>query len=211
MIRFLHKQERNQIIMKKLIAGLAALLIIAALVPLLPTAEDAEIYNKTVRLHVIANSDSAEDQALKLKVRDAILTQIAPLLEGTDNKEDAESILKDNIDFIQQTAQQTVYDEGFDNSVHIDFDREYYPRREYEAVTLPAGHYLSMQVKIGENKGKNWWCVLFPMLCTTSAKPEDELTQAGFTLNQIRLITDSDSARYKIKFKFLEIFDSFKK
>ncbi|MCI8589185.1 MAG: stage II sporulation protein R [Clostridiales bacterium] len=197
--------------MKKIIAGLAAILIIAALVPMLPTAEDADIYNKTVRLHVIANSDSQEDQALKLKVRDAILTKIAPLLEGTENKEDAENILRENIDLISQTAQQTVYEEGFDNEIHIDFDREYYPRREYEAVTLPAGHYLSMQVKIGENKGQNWWCVLFPMLCTTSAKPEEELTQAGFTVNQIRLITDSDSTRYKIKFKFLEIFDSFKK
>ncbi|MCI8332047.1 MAG: stage II sporulation protein R [Clostridiales bacterium] len=197
--------------MKKLIAGLSAILILAALVPVLPTAEDADIYNKTVRLHVIANSDTQEDQSLKLKVRDAILAHIAPLLEGTENKEDAEAILRENIDLIQQTAEQTICDEGFDNSVHIDFDREYYPRREYEAVTLPAGHYLSMQVKIGENKGQNWWCVLFPMLCTTSAKPEEELTQAGFTVNQIRLITDTDSARYKIKFKFLEIFESFKK
>ena len=176
--------------------------------PVLPTAEDTEIYDKTVRLHVIANSDSEEDQALKLKVRDSVLAFVGPLLANVNDRDEAEALLRQNLEGLQQAAQDRIQQEGYDYDVTLAFDQEYYPRKTYEALTLPAGHYLSMQVKIGENEGRNWWCVLFPMLCTTSAEPENELTQAGFTVNQIRLITDTDSTRYKIKFKFLEIFES---
>lgn len=194
--------------MKKIAIFASAILILAALVPVLPTAEDTEIYDKTVRLHVIANSDSEEDQALKLKVRDSVLAFVGPLLANVNDRDEAEALLRQNLEGLQQAAQDRIQQEGYDYDVTLAFDQEYYPRKTYEALTLPAGHYLSMQVKIGENEGRNWWCVLFPMLCTTSAEPENELTQAGFTVNQIRLITDTDSTRYKIKFKFLEIFES---
>lgn len=194
--------------MKKIAIFASAILILAALVPVLPTAEDTEIYDKTVRLHVIANSDSEEDQALKLKVRDSVLAFVGPLLANVNDRDEAEALLRQNLEGLQQAAQDRIQQEGYDYDVTLAFDQEYYPRKTYEALTLPAGHYLSMQVKIGENEGRNWWCVLFPMLCTTSAEPENELTQAGFTVNQIKLITDTDSTRYKIKFKFLEIFES---
>ena len=194
--------------MKKIAIFASAILILAALVPVLPTAEDTEIYDKTVRLHVIANSDSEEDQALKLKVRDSVLAFVGPLLANVNDRDEAEALLRQNLEGLQQAAQDRIQQEGYDYDVTLAFDQEYYPRKTYEALTLPAGHYLSMQVKIGENEGRNWWCVLFPMLCTTSAEPENELTQAGFTVNQIKLITDTDSTRYKIKFKCLEIFES---
>ena len=194
--------------MKKIAIFASAILILAALVPVLPTAEDTEIYDKTVRLHVIANSDSEEDQALKLKVRDSVLAFVGPLLANVNDRDEAEALLRQNLEGLQQAAQDRIQQEGYDYDVTLAFDQEYYPRKTYEALTLPAGHYLSMQVKIGENEGRNWLCVLFPMLCTTSAEPENELTQAGFTVNQIKLITDTDSTRYKIKFKFLEIFES---
>ena len=194
--------------MKKIAIFASAILILAALVPVLPTAEDTEIYDKTVRLHVIANSDSEEDQALKLKVRDSVLAFVGPLLANVNDRDEAEALLRQNLEGLQQAAQDRIQQEGYDYDVTLAFDQEYYPRKTYEALTLPAGHYLSMQVKIGENEGRNWWCVLFPMLCTTSAEPENELTQAGFTVNQIKLITDTDSTRYKIKFKFLEIFEA---
>ena len=87
-------------------------------------------------------------------------------------------------------------------------DREYYPTREYEGVSMPAGTYLSLRVMIGEAKGQNWWCVLYPPLCTSSAKPESTLKQAGFTPAQIRVLTEGESPRYKLKFKFLEFFES---
>lgn len=192
--------------MRKTVILTALVLALCALAPILPTARDREIYDKTVRLHVIANSDGDADQALKLSVRDAVLDALeAPLSDVTD-RESALAAIEESEERIKESAQAAVAAAGYDYGVELALCEEHYPRKEYEGVALPAGKYLSLQVKIGKSEGKNWWCVLFPTLCTSSASPKEELTKAGFTVGQVRLITDNESARYKLKFRLLELF-----
>lgn len=193
--------------MKKLVIFCSVILILAAVVPVLPTASDREIYDMTLRLHVLANSDTDADQALKLAVRDRLLVELDPLLTEVSDRESAEQIVLEHADALREAAEEVIVAQGYEYPVTLTLGREYYPRREYEGVTLPAGRYPSLQVKIGESAGQNWWCVLFPTLCTSSAEPREKLAQAGFTVGQIRLITDSRSTRYKIKFRLLELFE----
>ncbi len=190
--------------MKKIVIFTVFVLILAAVAPILPTAEDAAVYEKTLRLHVVANSDSDADQAVKLKVRDAVLALLGDQLAEADSREEAMEVARANEDAILARASEVLREEGMSEEVSFALCEEYYPRKEYNGVRLPAGRYLSLQIKLGQSEGENWWCVLFPTLCTSSAKPKDELVDAGFTVGQIRLITDSESPRYKIKFRLLE-------
>ena len=190
--------------MKKIIIFTSVILILAAIVPILPTAEDREIYEKTLRLHILANSDSEGDQALKLKVRDAVLTLLSEDMAETESREEAEAVVRAREAEIIATAEKVLRAEGSEDTVSLSLTEEYYPRREYEGVRLPAGRYLSLKVMLGKSQGQNWWCVLFPTLCTSAAKPRDELIDAGFTVGQVRLITDSESPRYRLKFRLLE-------
>ena len=198
--------------MKKLIKtmmipalAVAAILVLSAI----PTSEDLEIYDKVVRLHVLANSDSEEDQALKLKVRDGILDTVSKITEDCESKEEAERELRENIEDLISAAENTLRENGSDASVTVEIGNEKYPTREYGELRLPAGTYCSVRVNIGEAEGENWWCVLFPPLCTGSAvKIDEELVEAGFTPDQVKVITESKSPKYKLKFKLLEIIGS---
>jgi stage II sporulation protein R len=191
--------------MKKLLIPLTALILIAALA-VFPTASDMQIYEKVIRLHVIANSDSAEDQALKLKVRDGILSTVEELTRGCKTKEEADRVLSGNSDAIKEAALRVLKENGSDLSVGVVIGQEKYPTREYGEIRLPSGKYCSVRVKIGEAGGKNWWCVLFPPLClNSSTKQKEELLQVGFTPDQVGIITESSSPKYKVKFKILEI------
>ncbi len=190
---------------KFLVLTAAVTLLLAAVLPVLPNAQDRAIYDQTVRLHVIANSDKEEDQTLKLQVRDRVLACLGPLMQQATCREQAEQVIAQHTAEIAAAAEQVIAEAGREDAVSIVFDREYYPRKEYDGVTLPAGHYLSLQIKLGESAGRNWWCVLFPTLCTSTARPKQELARAGFTVGQIRLITDNKSAKYKLKFRLLEL------
>ncbi len=194
--------------MKKLLIPLIAALLLTA-IAVFPTAADMEIYDKVIRLHVIANSNSEYDQAVKLKVRDKILTVVEALTENCETKEEAERVLSENADVIKNAAAEALRENGCGLSVDIKIGQEKYPTREYGGFRLPSGKYCSIRVMLGEAEGKNWWCVLFPPLCTASAtEPEEELLQVGFTPGQVEIITESSSPRYKIKFKILEIIGS---
>ena len=162
------------------------------------------IYGGVVRLHVIAESDSDADQALKLKVRDAVLEELNKELADVKDKEEAEALLTESLPRIKQIAREAVSEEGFEYGVDVFLETEYYPTREYGEVRLPAGEYKSLRVVIGKGNGKNWWCVLYPPLCTGSADADEELAEAGFTPNQIHFITDSDGKGYVLKFKIAE-------
>lgn len=190
--------------MKKIIILASVILILAAIVPILPTAEDREIYEKTLRLHILANSDSEEDQTVKLQVRDAVLELLREDMAKTESREEAEAVVRAREAEIIKAAEGVLREAGSQDTVSLSLAEEYYPRREYEGVRLPAGRYLSLKVMLGESQGQNWWCVLFPTLCTSAAKPRDELVDAGFTVGQVRLITDSESPRYRLKFRLLE-------
>lgn len=187
---------------------LAACLLIAALA-ILPIHGESAVYDSVIRLHVLANSDEAEDQALKLAVRDAVLDTTRELLKDTKTRDEAEKLLAENLDLIRAAAEETVRKSGSNDAVAVSLGEEDYPTREYENLAFPAGEYLSLRVMIGEAAGKNWWCVLFPPLClsaaTTKAEAEEVFLSAGLTEEQYRIITDSDNTKYKLRFKILEV------
>lgn len=188
-------------------------IIISLMLPIsaaLPSSEDMQIYEKIIRLHVIANSDTNADQALKLKVRDGILEYISSLVADAPDKESAEGAIREKLPEIKQAAQNVLLSESADFSVDVTLTKERYPTREYEGFTLPCGTYTSLRVLIGEAKGQNWWCVLFPRLCVTAkpsqtSKRDSELVEAGLTPSQVRIIT-GDSPDIVIKFRFIEFF-----
>lgn len=171
----------------------------------LPQEQDFQIYEDTLRLHVLANSDSAEDQALKLKVRDVLLDEMNSL--KADSKEQAVALIEENKKDLMEKASEVIKQEGKAYSISIDVGQEFYPTRQYEGFSLPSGEYTSVIVTIGKGDGQNWWCVLYPPLCTYAAIKMDEeaCLQVGLTKNQYDLITSNESGQYKIKFKLLEI------
>ena len=187
---------------------IAATLLLA--IGLLPVHGEEEIYEKVVRLHVLANSDDEEDQAVKLAVRDAILEVTVPLLQDCENKEEAVALLEKNRALLTETAQAVLQKEGFEDSVSIEMGLEDYPTRTYDSLCFPAGEYISMRVNIGEAEGENWWCCLFPPLCLGAAtvkeqEAEDACISVGFTPTQYKIITESDKPVYRARFKILEL------
>ena len=187
---------------------LAAILLL--LVGLLPVHGEEEIYNKVVRLHVLANSNSEEDQAVKLEVRDAILEVTVPLLQDCQTREEAVFRLEENRTLLTDTARSVLRARGFEDAVHIEMGLENYPTRTYDSLCFPAGEYISMRVSLGKGEGQNWWCCLFPPLCLGAATvgedvAEDACISVGFTPTQYKIITESDKPVYRARFKILEL------
>ena len=185
----------------------AAVLLICALM-ILPIHGEAALYDNVIRLHVLANSDSEQDQANKLLVRDAVLKKTQTLLKNVDTREEAEAVLRGAIPALQAVAEDTLRELGAENTVTVTLGQETYPTRQYERLAFPAGEYLSLRVMIGEAAGQNWWCVLFPPLCLSAAAEQDTeaiCLSAGLTGEQYRVIADTDSTTYKLRFKILEV------
>ena len=181
-----------------------SILIIVVVVAFFPLSRAEGIYDNIIRLHVIANSDSDEDQELKLAVRDAILEKMGPLVGECKTVDEAYNVINENIEMLTLTARDTVNEHGYSYNVDSLLTNEYYPTKEYEEVTLPAGEYRSLRIVIGEGEGQNWWCVLYPPLCTGAASAKEELVETGFSPDQIKLITESDDGRYSVRFKIVE-------
>ena len=180
----------------------------------LPIHGEGEIYDTVVRLHVLANSDTEEDQSLKLKVRDAIISTLDGQLEGCRTQDEAKEKIESLMPMIQETAERTVREEGYDYSINIELGLEDYPTRKYESCAFPAGEYTSLRILIGEGEGQNWWCCLFPPLCLSSSSQlsreqnEDAFISVGLTGEQYKVITQTDTPKYKARFKILEVFSS---
>jgi stage II sporulation protein R len=206
----MHKPKRRFFMFYKRILTLSVLAaILLLLVGLLPVHGEEEIYNKVVRLHVLANSNSEEDQAVKLEVRDAILEVTVPLLQDCQTREEAVFRLEENRTLLTDTAQSVLRARGFEDSVHIEMGLENYPTRTYDSLCFPAGEYISMRVSLGKGEGQNWWCCLFPPLCLGAATvgedvAEDACISVGFTPTQYKIITESDKPVYRARFKILE-------
>lgn len=170
---------------------------------LVPTAKECEIYNSTIRLHVIANSNSEKDQSAKLKVRDAVLSYVEDY--NCQSKQEAIATIGADKASIEKIAKQTLEKEGISDTVSLKIGEESYPERSYEGFSLPAGEYTSVRIVIGEGEGENWWCVLFPPMCTAQAvEYEEEMISVGLTKDQYQMITGK-TEKYEIKFKLLEI------
>lgn len=188
------------------------MVLCAALCNILPIHGEEKIYESVVRLHVLANSDSDEDQALKLKVRDAILSHVSPKVIDSASREEAIDILQGELDEIKRVAAAVVNKEGYDYSVNVTLTLEEYPTRNYEAMSFPSGEYVSLRVMIGEAEGQNWWCVLFPPLCLSAASEKAENEEAfiavGLNSDQYKIITETEDATYYLRFKLLEVIEN---
>ena len=199
---------------KKLLICCAAILLVALVASLFPIHGEAAIYDTVVRLHVIANSDSEEDQALKLKVRDAVVGVVTPAVEGCKSQSEAIGAIEAIIPDIEQAARATVAENGYSYAVSVELGKEYYPTKNYESCAFPEGEYVSLRVLIGESAGQNWWCCLFPPLCLSSSTPDDKKSNeeafisVGLTSDQYKLVTQTETPKYKARFKILEAISS---
>ena len=193
--------------LRGLIIFTSLVLLTAVLGSVLPVNGEVRLYDKMIRLHVLANSDSEEDQNLKLQVRDAVLQRASELLDGCATVSDAKRLLLEHRDELLSVCRERLSALGCDCPVSIELGVEKYPERTYDSVTLPAGDYYSVRVLIGEAEGHNWWCVLFPQLCVGASKDGREtLTAAGLTKDEVDILTENDNGRYVLKFRLIEFF-----
>ena len=160
--------------------------------------------NEVLRLHVLANSDSEEDQALKLAVRDRILQEGSAVMDGVSNKEDAIEVAKEAIPALEKAAQEEIRERGYSYPVSIAIEKVYFPTRQYGDTTLPAGKYDALRVVIGSGEGHNWWCVLFPALCLPAAEDTPELSEV---LTPGELDTVQGGEKYEVRFKLWEMYE----
>lgn len=158
-----------------------------------------KIKDDVFRLHVIANSDSDKDQTVKLRVRDAILRELK--IQKLSNLEDTKKFVCDNIDVLGKIAKDEVESSGSNCDVSLEVCRSNFSNREYENLILPAGYYDSLKIKIGEGRGKNWWCVLFPPMCVGVAK--DKVETDGFSESESEIVENKD--KYEVEFKIVEV------
>lgn len=162
-----------------------------------------KIRGDVLRLHVIANSDSEEDQSLKLKVRDRILSETGDLFLTSTSYEEAVELTNKILPQIIDAAEDEIRANGFDYTVQAKLDYTDFDTRHYEGYTLPAGEYLALNVTIGEGQGRNWWCVMFPSICLSpSLDLDDKLSE-----DEIDVIKGYDN--YKVKFKLVEWYEKF--
>ena len=172
-----------------------------------------DLSNNIFRLHILANSDSSEDQELKLKVRDEIIKYIQNLTKDSTSKSEVISICKENINELQLIAEQTILNNGYSYPVTVQIGNFYFPTKYYGNVSMPAGYYDALRIKIGEAKGQNWWCSLFPALCFTDvsngvidSKAKDNLSN-NLNDEEMELIL-SKTPKIKFKFKLIEMLNA---
>lgn len=163
---------------------------------------------KMIRLHVIANSDTEQDQALKLQVRDKVLVEATAILEEADNMSQAAKKLEQALPTVERVTAQEIQEQGFDYPVTARLEETEFPTKDYDGFRLPSGEYLALRIVIGEGAGHNWWCVVFPPLCTTAATDlEQTAIAAGLDREDLSLITEEDEG-YVLKFRAVELWEN---
>lgn len=183
--------------------GLCLGMILLVLSCAIPVYQQEQLADKLTRLHVVANSDDAADQALKLQVRDAVLAEIRP----DDDPADGELILR-----LKRAAELAVEEAGAEQTVRVYRTRMFFDTRVYDTFSLPAGVYDAVRVELGAAAGRNWWCVLFPPLCAGAC--QEDLKEiggmAGLTENELSYIR-GDGSGYVIRFKIAEWWGNFRR
>ena len=191
-----------------------ALLLGVALAALLGVWLDrsqSALADQVIRLHVLANSDSEADQALKLKVRDSILAAAEEYLQPGATREETEAVLREHLWELASAGAEAVAEEGYDYPVTASLVENYwFPTKEYTDFALPAGQYTALRIVIGEGGGQNWWCVVFPPLCLGSVSEPAAQTalSAGLSEDQVSLMTGEDEG-YVVKFRAMELWEGF--
>jgi stage II sporulation protein R len=186
--------------------ALCAGLVVSLLASAAAAFADTRLDEKLIRLHVAAASDSAEDQALKLAVRDETLSALSEPLAGAAGAAEAGRVINENIPALEDRLRSFLREQGSEQSVAVSLGREAFPTREYSTFALPAGPYTSLRVTLGGGGGENWWCVVFPPLCAATAMerlPDGYSHAAGLTEGDVLLITQADES-YIVRFKLAE-------
>ena len=184
--------------------SLCVALILTMLFSVLPfEASCQEIRKDVFRLHILANSDTDKDQSLKLKVRDAVLEYTENLYKNSNTKEEAEILTSKNLQNIANVAKQVIVDNGYNYNVTCQIEDVYFNTRTYENVTMPSGTYRALQIKIGDAKGKNWWCVMYPSLCVGASTDYKALDDKLNDKEYDTLVNE----KTQYKFKIVEIYE----
>ena len=175
----------------------------------------SDLSNSLFRLHVIANSNSKEDQNLKYLVRDELISYMNTLCSNVSSKEQAIAIANEHLDDFQKVANEVISKNGFNYSAKVQIGNFAFPTKTYGDISLPAGYYDALKVELGKAEGKNWWCVMLPSLCFVDINngivPEEskEELQASLLEEDYNLIS-SNNSEYKLKFKIVELFENSK-
>lgn len=173
--------------------------------------------DKLIRFHVLANSDSDEDQELKLKVRDEIIKYLQPMLKQSKSLEQSEQIILSESENIKNIGENIIKENGYTYEVEVKLEYNNFPAKQYSNIVLPAGEYKALRILIGEAKGKNWWCVMFPPLCFVDEnngvidKETDEKLRSVLTEEEYNLIAEDNIEKtkdVKMKFKIVEIIEA---
>ena len=188
---------------------LTALYLAFCVITYAKTAQE-NIASSVLRLHIIANSNSKYDQSLKLLVRDRILKEAGFLFDGSVSLSDAKKIATENISFLEKTAKNVLIENGSFDSVTVKISKEAFPVKFYGDIMLPSGRYDAVRIVIGEGKGENWWCVLYPPMCNienlTMDSGKDKLKKS-LSKDEYRMISSS-STDAKIRFKIVDMINS---
>ena len=167
-----------------------------------------DLQQKMIRLHVVANSDSERDQALKLRVRDKVLDFTEQTMRSAESREAANEALRASLPEIERMAEDTLLESGCADSVEARLEPAEFPLKAYDGFRLPAGEYMALRVLIGEAEGQNWWCVVFPPLCAAASEDVAETAlAAGLSQDQVALITE-ESRGYELRLKSVELWEA---
>ena len=184
--------------MKKALLPTICILLCTLCIIFVPTEAEAAIYDDTLRLHILAPSDSTQDQALKLEIRDRVLDKYGRLIGNFKNLTKAEDEAKKSLPEIEEDCERWIKELGYDYPVSVTLTNEWYNTREYSSFTLPAGNYSSLKITIGRGSGQNWWCVMYPPMCLDASLGEE----TTYSTEEKKLITGD---KYRVKFKLLEV------
>ena len=186
------------------LVGLIVSIIVSSITAFADSCEN--VRSEVLRLHILANSDSQEDQKLKLSVRDAILKQSGLLFDGALTLNAALEMAEINLTQIEEIAKAEIKNQGYNYDVRAYICEMYFETRKYEDVTMPAGKYKALRLEIGKAEGKNWWCVIFPTLCIPASQGNAQISDV-FNANEIDAVT---SPKYEAKFAIVELFERIK-
>ena len=188
--------------MKKLLAVCVLFLVICVVFVFFSASDFRDGF---VRLHILAESNSEVDQNIKLALRDDILGEYSEKLSHFSSSKEAQDEINELKTEIEEFCNSRLKEHGVNYTASVRLEKEYYPNRVYEDVSLPAGNYMSLKIVLGEGEGQNWWCVLFPPLCLDAAKGEEAYIAAGLSKDDYQLIKNDRTSQYQLKFKIFEV------
>ena len=219
MLSFVEEKIRNKKYAKLQVALLYSALFLVLLFSFIAEKVNQDLSDSMIRLHIVANSDSTQDQALKYSIRDAVVQYMQENMDGLENKKDATNYIKTHLSELEQIANNVIIQEGMEDYATASFGKFPFPSKQYANIILPAGFYESLKIEIGSAQGQNWWCVMFPPLCFTE-DTQGELDEEYMSILQNELSEDEFSlitskskegeVPVEIKFKIVEIFQESK-